>query len=154
MPISAPKPNSPPSQNCVEAFHSATALSTPLRNRSAAAASSGDDGIGVLAAMARDMRERRVDAIDHGDRQDGVEPFGVEIRLARRRQVGHDGARRGIGAEVAAERAQIGNDRGQQRGRDGAVDQQRLGGAADAGAAHLGVGHDARAIAGSAAAWT
>ena len=41
------------------------------------------------------------------------------------------------------QRAQIGDDRRQQRGRDGTVDQQRLGGAADAGAAHLGVRHDA-----------
>ena len=58
-------------------------------------------------------------------------------------EVGHDVARRGIGAEVAAERAQIGDDRRQQRGRDRAVDQQRLGGAADAGAPHLGIRHDA-----------
>ncbi len=39
MPISAPKPNSPPSQNCVEAFHIATALSMPAMKRCAAASS-------------------------------------------------------------------------------------------------------------------
>jgi farnesyl diphosphate synthase len=40
MPISAPKPNSPPSANCVEALCSTIAESTSFRNRSAAAASS------------------------------------------------------------------------------------------------------------------
>ena len=141
MPISAPKPNSPPSQNCVEAFHSATALSTrqeTFRRRGVF----GDDGVGMLAAVAGDMRQRRVDAVHHGNRQDRVQPLGVEIRIVRRGQVGNDVARCGIGAEIAAQRAQIGDDRGQQRGRDGAIDQQGLGGAADAGAAHLRVGDD------------
>ena len=36
MPISAPKPNSPPSANCVEALCSTIAESTSLRNFSAA----------------------------------------------------------------------------------------------------------------------
>ena len=44
--------------------------------------------------------------------------------------------------KLAAERAQVGDQQRQQRGRDGGVDQQRLGRAADAGAAHLGIGQD------------
>ena len=40
MPISPPKPNSPPSANWVEAFHSTIALSTRPRKYSAAEVSS------------------------------------------------------------------------------------------------------------------
>ena len=39
MPISPPKPNSPPSANWVEALTRTMALSTPLAKRSAASAS-------------------------------------------------------------------------------------------------------------------
>ena len=45
MPISAPKPNSPPSQNWVDAFHSATALSTQV----------SEDGTQTVSLSAKDL---------------------------------------------------------------------------------------------------
>ena len=155
MPISAPKPNSPPSQNWVEAFHIATALSMPARKRSRRRRVLGDDGVGVLAAVRGDMREAAstpsTTAIDstassHSVSKSAALAAGRSGTMARAAR---------IGAEVAAERTQIGDQHRQQRGRDRGVDQQRLGGAADAGAAHLRVGQRSRrAMSGSAAAWT
>jgi hypothetical protein len=74
------------------------------------------------------VRERGVDAVDHCDRQDRVQP--LEVRLGRQREIGHDVARGSIGAEVAAECTRIGGDVGQQARGEGAIDQQRLGGSA------------------------
>ena len=92
------------------------------------------------AAVAGDMRQRAFHALDHGDGQHGVQPLGVEVAADSRRQIRHDRAGRSIGAEIAAEGAQVGDDRRQQGSGAGGIDQQRLGGAADAGPPHLGVG--------------
>ena len=83
MPISAPMPNSPPSANWVEALCSTMALSTRARNRSAVALVLGDDGVGVLRAVARDMVDRLIEAVDHLHRDDGVEIFGRPVLLGR-----------------------------------------------------------------------
>ena len=78
----------------------------------------------------------------HADGEHAVEPLGAEIGLGGGGQAGHDRLSRRIGAELAAEGAEVGDDLRQQAWRDGGVDQQRLGGAADIGAAHLGIRHD------------
>ena len=101
-----------------------------------------DDRLGMFRSVAADVVERALDAVHHLHRQDGVEPFGREVLVGGRGQVGQDRPRGRIGAEVAAEGAQVGHQHRQQRGGDGGVDQQRLGRAADAGAAHLGIGQD------------
>ena len=59
MPISAPKPNSPPSVNRVEALTSTAAESTAAAKRRAAAWSSVDDRVGVAAGEAPDVVDRR-----------------------------------------------------------------------------------------------
>ena len=94
----------------------------------------------MLAAVAGDVGQRAVHPIHHGDGQGGVEPFGAEVGLGRRGQVRQDGAGAGVGAEAAAQGGEVRDQQGQQGGGAGGVDQQRFGGAADAGAAHLGVG--------------
>ena len=58
------------------------------------------------------------------------------------RQFGQDGPGGGIGAEAAAQSGEVRHQHGQQSGGDGGVEQQRLGRAANAGAAHFGVGED------------
>ena len=50
----------------------------------------GDDRVGMLGAVARDMRQRRIDAIDHRHRQDRIQPFGVEVGFAGSGKVRHD----------------------------------------------------------------
>jgi hypothetical protein len=66
----------------------------------------------------------------------------MEIRISRAGQAVDDRLSRRIGAEIAAEGTQIPDDIRQQAGRDGGVDEQRLGGAANIGAAHLRIRHD------------
>ena len=142
MPISAPKPNSPPSANWVEALCSTIAESTSRRNFSAAAVVLGDDRIGVVRAVALDMRDGRVDAVDHLRGDDGVEIFGRPVLLGRRLDARIDRARRRVAAHLAARIEQHGHQRRKMRRRRRRIDQQRLGGAAHAGAPHLGVEHD------------
>ena len=143
MPISAPKPNSPPSANWVEALCRTMALSTSCRNFSAAALILGHDRVGVMRAVALDMPDRGVHAVDHLGGDDGVEIFGRPVLLARRLHARIDGARRLVAAHLAAGIEQHGDERLEMRRRRRAIDQQRLGRAADAGAPHLGVEHDA-----------
>ena len=143
----APKPNSPPSQNCVEAFHSATALSMPRRKCSAAAASSVTIASvcslpwrGDMAPAPRPRHRPR--------RRTGSHP-AIRCRNPARPPAGrsgHDGARarRRRGSRSPARRRSA-TSTGSRAAAMARVDQQRLGGAADAGAAHLGVGQDARA---------
>ena len=64
MPISAPKPNSPPSANWVEALCSTIAESTSREEFLGRRGVVGDDGVGVVRAVALDMGDRRVDAVD------------------------------------------------------------------------------------------
>ena len=88
------------------------------------------------------MRDRLVDAVDHLGGDDRVLIFGVPVFV-------------GGGLHPASARCTAASPRTSQpasisistsglrlRRRAGAIDQQGLGGAADAGAAHLGVQHD------------
>ena len=90
--------------------------------------------------MGADMGECSLNPIDDGDGEDGVQPFGIEVARGRRVHARHDGAGARVGAEAAAGGGEVGGEQGQQGRRDGGVDQQGFGGAADAGAAQLGVG--------------
>ena len=58
MPISPPKPNSPPSANWVEALCKTIAESTSLQKNLRRFLVVGDDRIGVVRAVAVDMGDR------------------------------------------------------------------------------------------------
>ena len=154
MPISPPKPNSPPSANWVEALWRTIAESTPAMNARGGGGVGGDDRVGVVRPVARrcgrSRRRRRRPARRRRPRRD--------IRCPSRRGVA--AIRRGSSGSSAAS-ARTSQPRVEQRAQQsggvgiGAVDQQRLHRAADAGAAQLGVERRSRrAIAGSAAAST
>src|SRR3954469_3648276 len=101
MPISAPKPNSPPSANWVEALWSTIAESTSARKRSAAAGSAatidtgwgapwgsrggtgGDDRLGMRRAVGLGVGDGGVKPVHHLGGDDGVEVFGRPILLGR-----------------------------------------------------------------------
>ncbi len=53
----------------------------------------GDDRVGMLRAVARDVIHRLVDAVDHPHGEDGREIFGVPIFFGRRLDAGHELAR-------------------------------------------------------------
>ena len=126
MPISAPKPNSSPSTKRVEALTSTAAASTSAVNRSAAARSTGDDGLAVARAVAGDVVDGVVERVDHPHRQLEVEELAwpSRRRWPRRRRA------RAAGRLVADQL-----DAGQRGGRHGAgtpsatdaVHEQRLG---------------------------
>ena len=139
----APKPNSPPSANCVEALCSTIAESTSSRNARAAVGVVGDDRVGVVRAVALDMRDRLVDAVDDFRGDDRVEIFGGPVVLGRgfHARVGACTVRRRRAPRSRRRPASSTSGfRCVVRGRP--VDQQRLGRAADAGAPHLGVDDD------------
>ena len=102
MPISAPKPNSPPSANCVEALCSTIAEFDLAQEFFRRGLVLGDDRVGVMRAVALDMGDRRIDAVDHAGGDDGVEIFGAPIGLARRLDAAVGGLHRGIAAHLAA----------------------------------------------------
>ena len=100
-----------------------------------------DDGIGMARGMARDVGERFVEPVDHGNRKDRLEIFGIPVVVGGGRNARVDGARAGIAAQLAP---------GVEQRLDqavgvigiGRVDQQGFHRAANAGAAHLGIEHD------------
>ena len=100
------------------------------------------DRIGVVRAVALDMGDRLVDPVDHLGGDDRVEIFGRPILLGRRPDARIGGLRVRIAAHLAARIDQHADQRRKQLRRDRAVDQQRLGGAANPGAPHLGVEND------------
>ena len=143
MPISAPKPNSPPSANWVEALCSTIAESTSSRNRRGGGRVLGHDRIGVVRAVVVDMRDRLVDAVDDLGRDDRV----VDIRCPSRRRSPASPADRLVCTASSPRTSQpasisISTSGFSVRRRAGAIDQQGFGRAADAGTAHLGVQHD------------
>ena len=85
MPISAPKPNSPPSANWVEALCSTIAESTSLQESLGRRLVLGDDAIGVMRAVGLDMVDCGLQAVDHTDGDHRVEILGAPILFARRR---------------------------------------------------------------------
>ena len=102
----------------------------------------GDDGLGVLGAMAGDVGDGRVDAVDHGHRDDGVQVFGFPVLVRRRHHSFVHGTGGGVPAHLAAGGNQILDDGRQTGPGDALVHQQGLRGAADPGAPHLGVEDD------------
>ena len=102
----------------------------------------GHDRIGMMRAIAFDMRDRGVDAIDHPRGDNGIQIFGAPILLGRGFDAPVHRLHRRVAADLAAGVEQHGDQRLEQPVAASAIDQQRLGGAAYAGAAHFGVEHD------------
>ena len=88
------------------------------------------------------MRNGGIDAVHHFGGDDGVEIFGSPILFARRFDAAIHGLRRLIPADFAFGVEQHLDQRLEMGCRRGAIDQQRLGCAAHARAAHFGVEHD------------
>ena len=103
----------------------------------------GHDAIGVMRPVGLDVLDRRLQTVDDAQSDDRVEIFGPPIVFARRRhaRVGLAGGR--IAAHRAARLDQRLDQGLQHERRGGAVDEQRFGGAADAGPPHLSVDRDA-----------
>ena len=104
----------------------------------------GDDALGVVRAVVGDVIDGTVDTIHQSGGDDRIEIFGRPVFLVGQfgsRQQGLDFFRAPDQAARLAQRLQKPIC---QRGRvgDSPVDQQRLCGAANAGAAHLGVDGD------------
>ena len=142
MPISAPKPNSPPSANCVDALWSTIAESTSRRKRSAAAASSvtmasvwcePNVSMWPTAASSPSTTRTAMIASRYSDRQSASLAGTTRASACR-------AAASPLTSQPASSRAAISGCRCV--GRAGAIDEQRLGRPADAGAPHLRVDHD------------
>ena len=142
MPISAPKPNSPPSANCGRGIMQHDRRIDLAQEFRRCGLVLGDDRVGVTRTVTLDMRDRRIDAVDHPGGDDGVKIFGVPIGFARRLHAAVDRLHRGVAADFAAGVEQHEDQRLEQFRRSGPIDEQRLGRSAHAGAAHLGVEHD------------
>ncbi len=102
----------------------------------------GHDRLGVLAAPARDVADGAADAVDRSDRDDRRQVLGAPVLVGGGQRLGIALLHLAVAAHLAAELVQPGQHRHQMRVERGAIDQQGFGGAADADAAHLGVGHD------------
>ena len=141
MPISAPKPNSPPSVNRVDALTRTAAESTSAANRRAAARSLGDDRLGVAGGPAADVLDRLVEVGDDGRGDVEGEVLGRPVLVGGRH---HPVVRREgrVAVDGHAGVLQRGDDPRQELVGDVGVHEQRLGGVADAGALGLGVEHD------------
>src|SRR6516164_920842 len=137
MPISAPNPNSPPSANCVEALCSTIAESTSRRNLVACPASSV-----TMGSVTLDMRDGRIQPIDHPGGYYGIEIFGRPVFLGRRPDTRIDCAGSFVAAHLAACVEQRGDERSKMRGRRRGIDKKRLGSAADARTPHFGIEDD------------
>ena len=84
MPISAPKPNSPPSANWVEALWMTIAEVDLLQEPLGGGLVLGDDAIGMMRAVGLDVVDRRLEAVDDAHGNDRVEIFGPPVLFARR----------------------------------------------------------------------
>ena len=131
MPISAPKPNSPPSANWVEALCSTIAEIDFVEKFAGGFFVFGHDRIGVMRAVIVDMGDRLVDAVDDSRRNDGVLVFGVPVFLGSRLHPGV-GSLHGVVAAHFAARIDQHLDQRLETGRC-AIDQRGFGRAADAG---------------------
>ena len=79
-----------------------------------------------MRAVALDMRDGSLDAVDHAGGQDGIEVFGAPIGLACRLHPAIDGLNRGIAANLATGVEQHGHQRLEELCGAGAIDQQGL----------------------------
>ena len=99
----------------------------------------GDDAVGVLRSVARDVGDRLVEAVDGFHRDDGIEKFaaivvgdgGLDARI--------DGDGRGVATDLAAGIEQRLDERRQEVRVRTTIDEQAFGGAADAGPPQLAV---------------
>ena len=101
-----------------------------------------DDAVGVLRAVARDVIDRVIDAVDHFYSDDRIEIFGRPVGLGGGFHALVDAQHFVIATYLAAGIQQGVHQWPQMRFDAGAVDQQRLGRAAHAGAPQLGVERD------------
>src|SRR5215211_3470324 len=97
----------------------------------------GHDGVGMMRAVIVDMRDRFVETVDHSRRDDRVFILGIPIVVGCRLHPRVDLLHGVVAAHLAAGVDQHLDQRLQARRGSCAIDQQRLGRAADAGAAHL-----------------
>ena len=143
MPISPPKPNSPPSANWVEALCSRMALSISVKKRCRRSRVLGDDRLGMMRAVVADMGDGRADIVDDLHRDDRRPRIRCasppRSRAWRRGRAPRRSRRRGSRSPLAIRASMTGF---RCVADHVLVDQQRFGRAADAGAAHLGVERD------------
>ncbi len=152
MPISAPRPSSKPSAKRVEALTSTVDEFTSRRKRIARGVALGDDGLGVVGAVALDVLDRLVDRIHHANGEHLGEELGVVVVLGgapmrQRHRPGSPALRSQTRSSTPSSR-QRARDREQQARRRLAVDQQRLGGVAHRRPLHLAVDRDRHRLGG------
>ena len=94
--------------------------------------------------MSADVLDRRVEPLDHADRQHEVEIFLVPVGVRRGPGRGHQRARVRAAAQLDAGVGEPRRGRGQKTLGDGAIHQQRLERVADRRPLRLGVQHDGR----------
>ena len=143
MPISAPKPNSSPSVNRVEALTTTAAASTSAVKRLGGRQVAGDDGLGVAGAVPADVVDGAVEVVD--DRHAHLRGPGTPGRSPRRSPLPSWPGRRSLRARsspTSSTPSRRGRDHGQEGLGHGLVHDQRLGRVADARPLGLGVDED------------
>ena len=106
----------------------------------------GDDHVGMVRAMLGNMRQRLVDTIDHADRKDGGQIFGIPVG-----RIGGNHSLVQLQHRIVAAYFATGfQQRANKRSGRGIVliDQQGLHRSADAGPPHLGVDRDRQRLVG------
>ena len=93
MPISHPKPNSPPSVNRVDALTYTAALSTLAVKYRSASGLLGHDGLAVAGGVRRDVGDRLLHILHALDGKNVIQKFRIKILLPRLIP-GDDGSRR------------------------------------------------------------
>ena len=102
----------------------------------------GQYGLGVARTVAGDVGDGVVNRVDHPDGQDQVEVFGIPVGRLDRSGVGNESEGGLIAPQLDPLGAEgLGDDR-QEDGRGVSVDQEGLGGVADARSMGLGVDDD------------
>src|SRR6266700_5731273 len=94
----------------------------------------GHDRVGMVRAVVMDMRDRLIDAVDNSCSDDGIFIFGVPVFLGRGLHPGVSALHGLVAAHLATGIDQHLDQRLEARVAACAIDQQRLGRAADAGA--------------------
>jgi hypothetical protein len=113
MPISAPRPYSKPSAKRVLALTITLAESTSRRKRMAFGWLRGQDGVGVVAAVAVDVGDGLVHAVHHLDADDRGQVFLGPVGLGGVHQLAPGTARQdGLGAPGAAHLHALGGEDG------------------------------------------
>ena len=126
MPISAPRPKTPPSVKRVEALTYTAAESTSRAKRRAAFKSRGDDAFAVVAGIAANVLDGLVHAGNDFHREDIVEKFHRVIVLTGGHGLRQDFAGARTAAQFDVLFRQPGGDDGQRRFGNGLVHQKRF----------------------------